>query len=102
MPELEVASGVAAWESAGWRVEALAWLDDRLSAAGIARLGDVEQPRVRPWATVLRAPTTIGTVWLKASAPWTAYEVGIYDVLGAVAPDRVLTPIATDARAAAG
>lgn len=97
MPDLDGPSGVAVWESDTWRVTALAWMDDRLAAAGIARLGDVEQPRVRPWATVLRAPTTIGPVWMKAAAADTAYEVGLYDVLVDVVPDGVITPIATDA-----
>jgi hypothetical protein len=33
---------------------------------------------------------------LKAAAPGTAFEVGLYELLARVAPDRVLTPIATD------
>ena len=60
------------WSSAEWRERATAWADERLVAAGLTRTGAVEQPRVRPWATVLRLPTSDGAVWLKATGP----EVG--------------------------
>jgi hypothetical protein len=89
--------GTSVWSSAGWRERATAWADERLAAAGLARTGAVEQPRVRPWATVLRIPTSSGTVWLKATGPEVAFEVGLYEVLVRVAPARVLTPLATDA-----
>jgi hypothetical protein len=56
----------------------------------------VEAPHVQPWATVLRAPTSRGVVWLKAPGPGTAFEVPLYEVLHRLAPDRVLEPIAID------
>ena len=49
-------SGVTVWSSPAWRAEAVAWVDERLAAACLQRTGEVEQPRVRPWATVLRVP----------------------------------------------
>jgi hypothetical protein len=88
--------GAAVWGSAQWRDVAVAWLDERLALAGIVRTGDVEQPHLRPWATVLRAPTSAGTVWMKAAGPGTAFEAGLYTILVETAPDLVLTPIATD------
>jgi hypothetical protein len=72
------------------------WLDERLAASGIRRTGAVEQPHLRPWATALRAPTDRGPVWLEAAGPETAFEVALYQLLERVAPERVLTPIATD------
>ncbi len=89
--------GTTAWSSADWRARATAWADERLAAAELARTGAVEQPRVRPWATVLRIPTSAGAVWLKATGPEVAFEVGLYELLVRVAPERVLTPLATDA-----
>jgi hypothetical protein len=74
----------------------VAWLDERLAASGIRRTGEVDQPHLRPWATALRAPTDRGPVWLKAAGPETAFEVALYQLLGRVAPQRVLTPIAAD------
>lgn len=78
--------------------QAVAWMDERLAMAGRTRSGPVTQPRVRPWATVLQAPTDHGPVWLKATSPATAFEVGLYQLLAEVVPDRVLTPLATDRR----
>ena len=89
-------SGSAQWGSAQWRAQAVAWLDRELAAAGIARVGEVTQPHLRPWATVLTAPTSRGPVWLKAAGPGTAFEVRLYEILRREAPDRVLHPIAVD------
>lgn len=88
--------GAAVWASASWRESAVSWLDKQLAAAAIERTGEVEQPHLRPWATVLKAPTAEGPVWLKAAGPTTAFEVGLYDLLQRVAPDHVLNPIAVD------
>ena len=70
---------------------AVAWID-----AHVERTGEVEEVRVRPWATVLRAPTRSGPVWMKLSGAGTAFEVPLYRVLARVVPERVLTPIAVD------
>jgi len=73
------------------------WLDERLAAAGLRRTGEVEQPHVRPWSTVLRAPTTGGRVWMKAGGPGTAFEAGLYELLARTVPDAILVPLGTDA-----
>jgi hypothetical protein len=85
------------WDSPEWRALAVDWLDRRLAEHGVRRTGDVSQPHLQPWATALTAPTTRGAVWLKAMAPWTAGEIGVYEVLRRAAPHRVLEPIAVDA-----
>ncbi|WP_440098654.1 phosphotransferase [Streptosporangium sp. H16] len=88
--------GTALWSSAAWRQGAVSWLDERLAAAGTERTGKVTQPHLRPWGTVLRAPTTRGPVWLKAPGPDTAFEVALYRLLLRVAPERIPPPIAVD------
>ena len=88
---------VRLWSSVAWREQAAGWIDRRLAEAGLERTGEVEQPRVRPWATVLRAPTTGGDVWMKAAGPATAFEAGLYELLAREAPDDVLAPLAVDA-----
>ena len=87
---------VALWSSAAWREQAEGWIDRRLAEAGLERTGAVEQPRVRPWATVLRAPTTGGDVWMKAAGAATAFEAGLYALLAREAPGDVLAPLALD------
>jgi hypothetical protein len=89
-------AGSDTWASPQWRRAATAWLDEQLNNHGIRRTGDVQQPHLRPWATVLNAPTTAGRVWLKALGPATAFEAGLYRLLRQTVPDRVLAPIAVD------
>ena len=73
------------------RAAEVAWIDEH-----VERTGEVELVRARPWATVLRAPTAGGTVWMKAAGSGTAFEVPLYRVLAREVPERVLTPIASD------
>lgn len=96
MPHSPSARGVAAWSSEAWRESAVSWMDEQLAGTGIERTGEVEQPRLRPCATLLTAPTTRGPVWLKAASPHTAFEVPLYELLTRTVPDRVLTPIGAD------
>jgi hypothetical protein len=88
---------VRLWTSNAWREQATGWIDRRLTEAGSIRIGVVEQTRVRPWATVLRAPTTDGDVWMKAGGTATAFEAGLYELLAREAPEHVLVPLAVDA-----
>jgi hypothetical protein len=86
----------ARWSSREWRDEATAWLDQRLGRLGMERSGEVGQPHLEPWSTVLSADTNRGRVWLKAMVPGTSFEIGLYDVLIQVDPEHVLHPIASD------
>lgn len=86
----------ATWTSDEWLTEARTWLDEQLAAAGTPRVGELTQPRVRAWGTVLRADTPAGPVWLKAPGPETVFEVPLYRLLATVAPKWVLDPIAVD------
>jgi hypothetical protein len=87
--------GVAVWSSESWLARAIAWVDERLAEAGLARTGEVEQRSLRPWASVLRVPSSAGPIWLKATGPQARFEVRRYRLLQDVAPDRALTPLAT-------
>ena len=93
---MDTAYGVAAWSAPAWIAGATAWLDEQLAAAGRERTGAAEQTRVRPWSTLIRAPTAGGDVWFKAAGPATAFEAGLVQLLARLAPDAVLTPIAAD------
>jgi hypothetical protein len=75
---------------------AVAWMEDELAAAGIEPTGALEVTRERPWASVGRIATSRGVLWLKASAPATTFEAGIYAVLAEVASEHVLAPVAID------
>lgn len=85
--------GVAVWSSKGWIRRAISWVDERLADAGLERTGEPEERSMRPWAAVFRVPASAGPVWLKATGPQARFEVGLYELLQDVAPDRVLTPL---------
>src|SRR5437016_788663 len=70
---------------------ARAWIESNVTVAG-----EVEQPHVRPWSTVLRVPTSRGDVWFKAALPGLGHDVGVTAVLARLRPDIVLAPIAVD------
>ncbi|MFI7606363.1 phosphotransferase [Micromonospora sp. NPDC049366] len=62
------------WYRPGWFAAACAWLDETLAERGAGRTGPVAQIRHWTTSTVLRAPTTDGAVFLKASLPVLADE----------------------------
>lgn len=88
--------GVELWSSRRWLAEVTSWIDAQLSGVGIARAGAVEQVHLRPWGTVLKVPSEVGSVWFKAAGPGTAFEAALYDILVNSVPERVLAPIAAD------
>lgn len=79
-----------------WQADAAEWIDSCLARHGIDRTGAVEAERVRPWGTVLRAPTSAGPVWLKAPVGATRFEVPLYGLLSVRVPERVLEPLGAD------
>ena len=88
--------GVEAWSSPAFLDAASEWIDEVLAGRGTERTGPAELARLRHWGAIVRAPSTDGTVWLKAPADATAFEIEIYDVLRAAAPKRILEPLAID------
>ncbi len=84
------------WVDADWRAEALDWIDGQLVRLGRPRVGDVAQPHVRPWSTVMSVPTLAGTVWFKASGPGTAYEPRLLRALAEWRTPMLLLPLAVE------
>jgi hypothetical protein len=85
-----------AWSQPGWIEAATTWINAQLAQRGIERLGDVEQPHVRPWSCVLRVPTAAGDVFFKATAPALAHETALTVAVTRWHPDRTLEPLAAD------
>jgi hypothetical protein len=97
VPGSTAALDAPGWLDPRWRASALDWVTARLGELGRSVQGEVGQPHVYPWSTVLRVPTAEGVVWFKANARGTAYEVPLLTALGGWCPDRVLVPLAADA-----
>ena len=72
------------------------WIGEQLDRAGLRSVGQLGEPRVRPWSIVIHVPTDGSGVWFKANRAQTVYEPALANVLARQAPDIVLTPIATD------
>lgn len=85
------------WQDADWLAGAHAWIDDETARLGLRRTGDIEQPHVYPWSTVLRVPTGQGTVWFKANADALRHEAALVGLLSTRRPDLVPPLLATDA-----
>ena len=84
------------WTDPEWLAETHDWVIESLDRAGLTLMGPIEQPRVRPWATVLRAPGSEGTVWCKGMVPAVAHEPVAISILARAAPDRVPRLLAAD------
>jgi Phosphotransferase enzyme family len=84
------------WEQADWLDEAVGWVEAELARLGLRTAGPVEQPRVRPWSTVLRVPTAQGDVWFKACMPALAHEIAVVQVLSRLRPDCLPALLAAD------
>ena len=84
------------WIDPDWLAETHEWILASLDRAGLTLMGPIEQPHVRPWATVLRAPGSDGVVWCKAMVPAVAHEPVTISILARVAPDRVPRLLASD------
>ena len=84
------------WTTSGWRDEAYAWIEQILRERGLSRTGEIEQPRLRFWATQLTVPTDVGLLWFKENCPGQAYEARLVGVLVELVPDHVVAPIAVE------
>jgi hypothetical protein len=82
----EATTGVATWQDAAWRADALRWASDRLAERGMALVDEPEQPHVRPWSTAFRLPVDGDAVWLKSVGSGSAQEPVLVGALGSGPP----------------
>ena len=77
------------WEDPSWLAGAHEWVEGELLRLGLHRTGEIEQPHVYPWSTVLRVPTSDGDVWFKANEDVLRHEAALVTLLSARRPDCV-------------
>jgi hypothetical protein len=75
------------WEDPAWLAQAYEWIEGELARLGLRRTGEIEQPHVYPWSTVLRVPTDVGDVWFKANADALQHEAALVTLLSSRRPD---------------
>ncbi len=64
-----------------------AWIHSEAARRSIQITGEIEQPHLYPWSTVLIVPTAQGRLFFKATAPETIYEVALTEKLAGWIPD---------------
>jgi hypothetical protein len=84
------------WRDPHWLAGAHRWIEVQLQRLGLTRVGEIEQPHVYPWSTVLRVPTSEGDVWFKANAERLRFEAALVTRVAERAPDRVPPLLAAD------
>jgi hypothetical protein len=80
------------WEDEAFLAEAQAWIESKVVVTG-----EIAQPHVRWWSTVLRVPTTEGDAYFKAAAPVHRFEAALTALLCELQPGRVPDVLAADA-----
>jgi Phosphotransferase enzyme family len=70
------------WQDPAWREEVDEWIHAQAGKQGLSITGDIEQPHIYPWSTVLRIPTDQGRLFFKATAAETLYESALTQKLG--------------------
>lgn len=84
------------WTEPRWLEQATRWIEAELKRLGLSATGAIEQPHVRPWSTVLRVPTTEGSVFFKANSPAYAHEAVLALALARWRPDCTAAILAAD------
>ena len=79
------------WTSPRFLDEAEAWIRAQVDVTG-----EIEQPHIQPWSTVLRVPTDREILWFKAVTDVDAFEVPLTAILAAVRPEGLPELISVD------
>jgi Phosphotransferase enzyme family len=73
------------WTRPDWLAEATSWVRDQVEVTG-----EIEQPHVYWWSTVLRVPTADGVAWFKACHPSHGFEPALTLELASLRPERII------------
>lgn len=87
---------MSGWTDPLWLAEAHEWIHEHVARLGAVAVGEIDQPHVRPWATVMRMPTDRGDVYFKANTASLRHEAALVTLLAARRPDLVPPLLAVD------
>jgi hypothetical protein len=85
------------WQDLEWRKEVREWIHAQAQNRSILITGEIEQPHVYAWSTVLHVPTDQGKLYFKATAHETIYEAALTQALAHWFPDCMPELVAVDA-----
>ena len=84
------------WHDPDWQKQAHDWIRSEAKRNSIQLTGEIEQPHAFAWSTVMRVPTNEGTLFFKATAPETIYEIALTQKLASWFPDCIPDLVAVD------
>ena len=84
------------WHDPAWQKQAHDWIRAGAEHNSIQLTGEIEQPHVYHWSTVMRVPSSAGTLFFKATAGETIYEIGLTQKLAGWFPDCMPDIVAVD------
>lgn len=85
------------WQDPDWRKQVGDWIQAETQRHSIRISGEIEQPHMYAWSTVLHIPTDQGKLFFKATAPETIYEAALTRALANWFPDCLPELVAVDA-----
>ena len=84
------------WHDAAWKKQVHEWIHVEAERHSIQITGEIEQPHILHWSTVMRVPTNEGILFFKATAGETIYEIALTEKLVKWVPDLTPELIAID------
>jgi hypothetical protein len=84
------------WQHPDWMKQAHEWIQAEAASRSIRITGEIQQPHLYPWSTVLIVPTSEGRLFFKATAPETIYEAALTQKLAEWRPDCMPELVAVD------
>lgn len=75
------------WYDLDWQKQAHDWIREQTQRNSIQITGEIEQPHVYAWSTVMRIPSSAGMLYFKATAGETIYEAALTQKLVTWFPD---------------
>lgn len=85
------------WQDPGWQKQVSDWIHAEAERYSIHVTGEIQQPHMYAWSTVLHIPTDQGKLFFKATAPETIYEAALTQSLARWYPDCMPEFIAVEA-----
>jgi len=85
------------WQDLDWRKRVTEWIHAQAERHSIHITGEIEQPHMYAWSTVLHIPTDQGKLFFKATAKETIYEAALTELLARWYPDCMPEFLAVDA-----
>lgn len=84
------------WQQPDWQAEVRSWIHSVLDQNELPLTGEIEQPYIRQWSTVMTVPTSGGILYFKASDSLSAYEPALTDYLARFRSEIMPELLATD------